>query len=279
MKALFKTLFALTAAFAAHAVPAGAADVELWRLDCGQIAVSDLGAFSDAYDYAGVKRTLTDSCYLIRHGSDYMLWDSGLPATFVGAKQDPAALMAPTLTADLVTQLARIGVKPAQIGRLGISHNHFDHTGQAASFPKAVLMIGAADFAAFRDTPAPFGVDAGTVKPWLDGTSKVETFATDHDVFGDGSVTMLAMPGHTPGEMALLVRLSQTGAVLLSGDVVHFEEQFAHHGVPGFNASRADSLASMVRLQEIAANLHAILVVQHDPNDIARLPAFPQSAR
>lgn len=278
MKALFTTLLALTATFASHA-SAAPAYVELWRLDCGQIAVSDLSAFSDAYDYVGTKRTLTDSCYLIRHGSDYMLWDSGLPVGLLGAKQDPAALLAPTLTVDLVSQLSRIGVKPEQIGRLGISHNHFDHTGQAASFPKAVLMIGAADFAAFRDTPAPFGVDGTTVKPWLDGSSKVETYVADHDVYGDGSVTMLSMPGHTPGEMALLVRLPQTGAVLLSGDVVHFEAQFAHHGVPGFNANRADSLASMARLQEIAANLHAVLVVQHDPDDIARLPAFPKSAR
>lgn len=47
----------------------------------------------------------------------------------------------------------------------------------------------------------------------------------DHDVFGDGSATILATPGHTPGHQTLLVKLPKTGAVLLTGDAVHFEGQ------------------------------------------------------
>ena len=278
MKILALALLALATGLAAPAQSAPAVTTELWRLDCGQVMVRDLSFFSDSFDYAGTSRTLTDSCYLIRHGSDYMFWDTGLPAGLIGVKPDSSAPLAPVLTVDLPTQLARIGVKPDQITFIGLSHNHFDHTGQAASFPKATLLIGAADFAALKTTPPPFGVDPSTLQPWLTGTAKSETFAGDHDVFGDGSVTMLAMPGHTPGEMALLVRLPQSGNILLSGDVVHFEAQFAHHGVPAFNTDRADSLASMARIQDIAAHLHATLIVQHDPDDIARLPAFPQSA-
>ena len=94
-----------------------------------------------------------------------------------------------------------------------------------------------------------------------------------------GSMVILAVPGHTPGETALLVRLPKTGAVLLSGDVVHFNEQWEKQGVPTFNADRADTLASMARLQAVAAELKAILVVQHEPADIAKLPVFPKSAR
>ena len=274
MKRLTPALLAL-----ALAAPVHAADTELWRLDCGQITVRDLSVFSDSFAYAGETRTLTDSCYLIRHGQDYMLWDSGLPVSLLGAKLDPTAAFAPTLKTDLPAQLAQIGVKPDQIDYLGLSHNHFDHTGQAATFPKATLLIGAADFAALKSDPLPFSVVPATLQPWLDGTSKTETYASDHDVFGDGSVVMLSTPGHTPGEMALLVRLPKTGAVLLSGDVVHFEDQWAQHGVPTFNANRADTLASMDRLQAIAAQLHAILVVQHEPRDIAKLPAFPKSPR
>ncbi|WP_245295012.1 MBL fold metallo-hydrolase [Pararhizobium antarcticum] len=133
---------------------AHSADVELWRLDCGEIEVRDLSLFSDTYNHAGEKRTLTDSCYLIRHDQDYMLWDAGLPAALLGAKLDPTAVLAPTLAVDLPTQLAEIGVKPEQIGRLGISHNHFDHVGQAARFPQATLMIGAADLRAVQDRTA-----------------------------------------------------------------------------------------------------------------------------
>lgn len=261
------------------AASAHAADVELWRLDCGQIEVRNLSLFSDTYNYAGEKRTLTDSCYLIRHDADYMLWDTGLPTALLNAKPDPAAVLAPTLAADIGSQLGEIGVKPEQISHIGISHNHFDHVGQAASFPQARLMIGAADLAQFKADPLPFAVDPTFIKPWLDGGSKVDAISGDRDVFGDGTVTILSTPGHTPGETSLLVRLPETGAVLLSGDVVHFEEQFANRGVPTFNNDRAQTLASMERLTGIAKALHATLIVQHDTTDIAKLPAFPKSAR
>jgi N-acyl homoserine lactone hydrolase len=278
MNTMITNLLAGAAVLVSVAV-ANAAELELWRLDCGEIAVGDLALFSDTYDYAGEKRTLTNSCYLIRHDKDYMLWDAGLPASLIGAKADKSAVLAPTLAEDLPTQLARIGVKPEQISRLGISHNHFDHVGQAATFPQATLMIGAADLAQFKANPLPFAVDPTFIKPWLEGGSKIHPISGDRDVFDDGSVVILATPGHTPGETSLLVNLAKTGPVLLSGDVVHFEEQFANRGVPTFNFDRADSLASMERLTGIAKSLGAILIVQHDAADIKKLPAFPKSVR
>ncbi|WP_426125963.1 N-acyl homoserine lactonase family protein [Pararhizobium sp. PWRC1-1] len=258
---------------------AHSAEVELWRLDCGEIEVRDLSLFSDTYNHVGEKRTLTNSCYVIRHDQDYMLWDAGLPAALLGAKLDPSAVLAPTLAKDIPTQLAEIDLKPEQVSRLGISHNHFDHVGQAATFPQATLVIGAADLAQFKGNKLPFAVDPAFIKPWLDGGSEVDAISGDRDVFGDGTVTILSTPGHTPGETSLLVRLVETGPVLLSGDVAHFEEQFESRGVPGFNFDRAQTLASMERLMGIAEALDAILIVQHDAKDIAKLPAFPKSAR
>ncbi|TPM40482.1 N-acyl homoserine lactonase family protein [Mesorhizobium sp. B2-3-4] len=265
-------------AFALTASSASAAELELWRLDCGKIEVRNLALFSDTYNYDGQQRTLTDSCYVIRHDKAYMLWDTGLPKALLGAKPDPTAALEPSLSADIETQLAEIGLKAGDITLVGISHNHFDHVGQAASFANATLMIGAADFAQFKAVPLPFAVDPGLIKPWLTGGAKVDQITGDRDVFGDGSVTILSTPGHTPGETSLLVRLNKTGPVLLSGDVVHFEEQFANRGVPPFNFDRSQTLASMDRLTGIAKQLNAKLIVQHDASDVALLPAFPKSA-
>lgn len=256
-----------------------AADLELWRLDCGSIVVKDLSSFSDTFAYKGESRTLTDSCYVIRHGADYLLWDTGLPAALIGKTLDVTQPLAPSLSVDIPTQLAKIGIKPEQIGIVGISHNHFDHLGQASTFAKATLMIGAADWESLHENPLPFGVMPALVQPWMDGKAKIDPVSGDRDVFGDGSVTMLAMPGHTKGETALLVKLPQSGPVLLSGDVVHFEEQIGNNGVPPFNIDRAESLASMERMNRIAKQLNAKLVVQHDADDIGKLPAFPASAR
>ncbi|MCQ1850995.1 N-acyl homoserine lactonase family protein [Neorhizobium galegae] len=256
-----------------------AADLELWRLDCGSIVVKDLSSFSDTFAYKGESRTLTDSCYVIRHGADYLLWDTGLPAALIGKAPDLTQPLAPSLSVDIPTQLAKIGIKPDQIGIVGISHNHFDHLGQASTFAKATMMIGAGDWESLHENPLPFGVMPALVQPWMDGKAKIDPASGDRDVFGDGSVTMLAMPGHTKGETALLVKLPQSGPVLLSGDVVHFEEQIGNNGVPPFNIDRAESLASMERMNRIAKQLNAKLVVQHDADDIGKLPAFPASAR
>jgi len=277
---VYAAAFAAWASLALAAAPAPAAEpapVKLWRLDCGTIQVNDLDLFSDDFRYVGQKRKLTDSCYLIQHGADYMLWDTGLPAGLLNKPlgNDP---LSPTLARTLPDQLAQIGVKPDQIALVGISHYHFDHVGQAADFAKAKLLIGRADLDAVKSEPAPFGAAPDLLAPWLKGGAAVEPVVGDKDVYGDGSVTMLSVPGHTPGSYALLVRLKNKGAVVLSGDVVHFEEQFKTGGVPGFNTDRAQSLASMSRVQNIVKRLKATLVVQHDANDIGKLPAFPASA-
>ena len=100
----------------------------------------------------------------------------------------------------------------------------------------------------------------------------------DKDVFGDGSVVILRTPGHTPGHQALLVKLPKSGNYILSGDAVHFEENWATNGVPMFNFDRAQSLASLDRMKQIAKIHKAKMIIQHDERDIAKLPAFPAGA-
>jgi N-acyl homoserine lactone hydrolase len=279
MKPILLATLLTALSFAATAAEAETATaVKLWRLDCGTVQVNNLDLFSDTFGYVGQKRKLTDSCYLIQHGADYMIWDTGLPAGLKGAPLSDSDPLSPTLAKTLPEQLATLKVDPKQIAMVGISHYHFDHVGQAADFPQAKLLIGKADFEALKTEPAPFGADPSLLAHWLKDGAPSEQVSGDKDIYGDGSVTMLSMPGHTPGSYALLVRLAKKGPVLLSGDVVHFEEQFKANGVPAFNTNRADSLASMERMQKLAKALKATLVVQHDANDIGKLPGFPQNA-
>lgn len=272
----------LSLSFSANAAPVmsteKAVDLQLWRLDCGTVQVNELNQFSDTFQYTEQSKTLTDSCYLIRHNDKLMLWDTGLPKELLGAKFTPDA-MSPRLNRTLIDQLSQINIKPDDIDIVGISHYHFDHTGQAADFPNATLLIGEDDFKVLKQTPPPADINTAALAPWLEGNAAVESVSGDHDVFGDGSVTMINTPGHTPGSHSLLVRLPETGAVLLSGDTVHFNEQVINNNVPPFNTDRAQSLASMDRLYGIAKNIPATLIIQHEPEHIKLLPTFPQSAR
>ena len=127
----------------AQAAPQAAPDVTLTRLDCGTSGPpTDVGLrFTDTYSYNGVKIQLVFSCYLIKHGDDYLVWDSGQPMT--------AGAVAPKTS--LVDLLAQAGVKPEQIKYVGISHYHGDHVGQVASLPKSTLLIGKGDWDVITD--------------------------------------------------------------------------------------------------------------------------------
>jgi len=259
------------AALAAAAVPAQAADMALARLDCGtpQPPVAVNQRFSDTYAYGELKLQFVYSCYLIKHDGDYLLWDTGHAMT--------APNVAPKVS--VVDQLAKLDLKPEQIKYVGISHYHADHTGQVASFPAATLLIGAREWEAITASKPAEGVNYKPFEHWAKGEGKLEALALDKDVFGDGSVIVLRTPGHTPGHQSLLVKLPQMGAVIITGDAVHFRENYDTVGVPAFNFDRAQTVASIERLKQIASHLHATVIIQHDARDIDKLPAFPAAAK
>ncbi|HLL59821.1 MAG TPA: N-acyl homoserine lactonase family protein [Allosphingosinicella sp.] len=268
--------FAFTAMQAPPAKPLG--PLSLWRLDCGTFLIKDFGGFfSDTFAYKpGQAKDIASSCYLIRNGGRYMLWDTGIPAAMAEKPAENAAQRI-SLKRTIADQLKQLGVRPEQIEIIGISHHHFDHTGQAAGFPNAKLVMGKGDLDFLKAAPAPAGGDP-PLKHWLSGGGKVVEATRDVDIFEDGRVIMLDTPGHTPGHNALLVRLA-SGNVLLTGDLYHFTEQVALKGVPPFNHDRADTLASMDRFDKIAKNLNAKVIIQHEPADVAKLPAFPKAAQ
>jgi len=272
MKRTLTMLAAGVGFFAGLAVSAQAApEMSLARFDCGtpQAPIAVNPRFSDTFAYGELKLQFVYSCYLIKHGDEYMLWDTGHAMTM--------PKVAPKVS--LVDLLAKIDLKPDQIKYVGISHYHADHTGQIASFPKATLLIGAREWDAISAPKPAEGVNFKPFESWIKGESKVEPQTLDKDVFGDGTVMLLRTPGHTPGHSSLLVKLPQMGPVILSGDAVHFRENYVSDGVPSFNYDRAQTVASIERIKKIASNLKATLIIQHDARDIEKLPVFPTFAK
>src|SRR5207302_9339955 len=143
----------------------------------------------DSFAFPELKVTLTFSCYLVKHGAEYMVWDTGFA---VGANPN-----APKVS--IVDQLKQLNLNVDQMKYVGISHYHGDHIGQVGLFPKSTLLIGKDEWQALTAAKPGPGVNAAPLANWISGGGKVEPVVVDMDVFGDGSVMVIGTPGHTPG--------------------------------------------------------------------------------
>jgi len=242
----------------------------LYILNCGEGIAGDVSRWSPGVD-EGQTKAFVDSCYLIQHGKDWFLWDTGIPdavAAMPGGlvPADPR-LVTWHLPRTLASQLAEIGVAPSDITAVGISHTHPDHIGNVELFPNAMLYVQKAEY----QWPGPKN------GPRFNPVHPATQLEGDRDVYGDGSVTVLSTPGHTPGHQSLMVRLPNTGTVVLSGDAVHFQSNWDNRRVPAMNVSKEQTLAAMERLSAIVTQEKAQLWINHDKEqrDTLKLaPAF-----
>ncbi len=241
----------------------------LYVLDCGDGVAADVSRWSPGVD-VGKPMAFADNCYLIRHAQGWLLWDTGvvdaiaaLPDGEVPA--DPKAIHW-RRPKTLASQLALLGIKPSDIKYVAISHTHPDHIGNVEMFPQAMLLVQKAEY------EWPGAKNAPRFSPGHPVT-KVEG---DKDVFGDGSVMIISTPGHTPGHQSLLVKLPKTGALVLSGDAVHFRSNWDNRRVPSINFDKDMTLASMQRIAELLQREHAQLWINHDKAQRDTLKMAPE---
>ena len=269
-----KALVALSVAVATmtgFGLGAASAGVEkLYVLDCGLNIGKDQSRGSPGVN-EGKAIEFSDNCYLILHDKGLVLWDTGIPDA-VAAMPEGMVVGNGAITQrrakTLAAQLDQLGVKPADITYVAVSHTHGDHVGNVALFPTSTVLIQGAEYD---------WAMAGPAKPGFVATQKIEKLAGDHDVFGDGTVKIVSTPGHTPGHQSLLVQLPKTGGLLLTGAAVHFQDNWVHKRVPSMNVNRDQTLASLERIESLLKERKAQLWINHDKPQSATLryaPAF-----
>jgi N-acyl homoserine lactone hydrolase len=265
------TLTALTATAPAKA--AAPVVVRLYALDCGWLEFKDMRSFSDTGEYDGQTATIAVPCFLIRHPKGTLLWDTGLDPKFVQQSQGAPRGIRGTLEVSLEKQLLQLKLKPTDITQLAFSHLHLDHTGNANLFTSATWILNRTELQWASQPTGGGPISPDTFSGYKQ--AKTQLIDADYDVFGDGTVRILKMPGHTPGHQVLLLTLPKSGKVLLSGDLYHLRRDRQQKLIPLFNTDRAETLASFDRFERIAANTKARVVIQHDPEDFKALPKFP----
>lgn len=248
----------------------------LYVLDGGIAEVSDASIYSPGV-HIGVPLTLSCNAYLIRHGESWLLWDTGTPDELI--VESEGRIMAHGIRGivkkTIVSQLDEIGVAPDEIGTIAISHAHYDHVGNSRLFSRAKWIAQKAEYdAMFGPNPASFGY-----LPELYAMLRknaVEIVEGNYDFFGDGAACLIFTPGHTLGHCSLLIRLPESGAVLLSGDVAHNRENFRYHRVPSFNADPGASVDSIKKIEGLLLSERATLWVNHDKSQSDSLPHSPE---
>ena len=248
--------------------------LRLYVMDCGTVDVSDVSVFSPGFN-KDQRKILTDSCYLIVHKNGTLLWDTGLPDA-LALEPNGKSIMVFTVKVKkpLLGQLAALGYTPDKIDYLGLSHMHFDHVGNANAFAKSTVLMQQEEYdAAFGPTPDKFGFDPATYENLR--ASKFIKLRGDHDVFGDGSVVIKRSIGHTPGHQTLFVDLPKNGPILLSGDLVHFTDNWTHKRVPSFNFDQNLSAQAMTDVEAFLKEKKATLWIQHDLEQNATIRHAP----
>lgn len=251
--------------------------LELTVFDCGSLTFADISAFSISNDETPV-RELFVPCYLIRHPDGLLLWDAGLPINIAGQGEvEPQEGLTMRYEQSLSDQLRSIDVDVADIDLVAFSHMHWDHVGAANLFVESTLLIQQTEYqAAFIDQDNP------VFQPDLYmglADNNMQILEGDHDVFDDGTVQIISAPGHTPGHQVLLLKLKETGPLVLSGDLYHFRRSRELRRVPEFNTNAEDTLSSMDKVEALIEQENATLWIEHDKALADTLRKAPESYR
>jgi len=228
---------------------------------------------------------LSVAAYLIVHPKGLLMWDTeavpdsewsptGVPVRQRLTLADGQERFV-TIARPLGAQLQAAGHKPADITYLALSHYHWDHTANAGMFAGATWLVRQIERDAMFSDKA-----TGTSRPQtyaaLRNSKTVIITADEHDVFGDGTVILKAAPGHTPGHQVLYVKLPETGPVVLSGDLYHYQAERTMGKYPTFEFNKDQTRVSRAAVDTFLMKTKARLWIQHDLTAHEKLKKAPQ---
>lgn len=248
--------------------------IKMYALEGGSILVNKLELFSQDTTYTGQSKQFTDAYYVISHPKGNLMWDAGLPEQLVLPKAiTPGNGSFTVIRPDsLKNQLASIGFKIEDFTHIAISHSHFDHVGHANYLKNAMWIVQENEYNNVTNDSA--RIKNADVYNAIKELTSVKKIQGDHDVFGDGTVVIKYMPGHTIGHQTLFVDMGLEQPILLTGDLYHFEENREHQRVPSFNYDVKQTLESMKKFEAFAKEKNAKVFIQHSPADFKRFKEY-----
>lgn len=209
--------------------------------------------------------------WLLRDGARTVLVDTGFDPE-VGARRGRTCLCPP------VEALARLGVAPADVSQVILTHLHYDHTGNVAAFPQAELVVQRSELDFWSGSEAGEAQFAPHVEPGdvdliaaaaRDGRVRL----LDGDAEVAPGVAAICVGGHSPGQTVLTVA-AESGPVVLASDAVHYYEELELRRPFEILVDLRAMYLAYGTVAELAARPGAALLVGHDPEVMNRFPGL-----
>ncbi|MFS4466362.1 N-acyl homoserine lactonase family protein [Maribacter sp. 2210JD10-5] len=251
--------------------------VKLYTFNGGTVMANKLELFSQDTTYQGQSKEFADPFYVIVHPKGTLMWDAGLPEGLVASPEPitpPGGAFTISRKDSVINQLKSIDMTPKDIDYIALSHSHFDHTGHANVFNESTWLVQETEYD-FITSDEVKNSGQGLYEA-IQELTNVKKINGDFDVFGDGSVVIKSMPGHTPGHQVLYLDLVENGPMLLTGDLYHLYENREHKRVPSFNTDVTQTKASFEAFETFVKEKDAKVFIQHAKKDFNKMPKAPE---
>lgn len=233
----------------------------------------------------------TASALLVRHPEGDLLLDAGSsthfdeeitaydPKTRRWLRSRPGLLVPKT---PISKRLEDLGIDPAALRWFLPTHAHIDHVGGYLDLPPTDVLMHPAEIelvrrasqtTMFEVVPAHARALSGHLVPLELSEQRYSIFEQHADLFGDGSVVVVPLAGHTPGSIAVFVTLPDGRRILHVGDAVNNRREIEHALGKHPSMQRTDSDAGAAKRR--VAELHALAA--REP-DLTMLPAHDRRA-
>lgn len=209
-------------------------------------------------------------CYLVQTGDGTnVLIDSGFPKNM----QPPPGMALPEMGKDVLEQLAQIGLQPDDIQLLVGTHFDGDHAGNHDAFKKAELIVQRKHYELARSGYPRF---ARTRAQWDHPDLRYRLVDGDTELLP--GLELIETSGHVPGHQSVLVRLPETGPVLLTIDAVPVRSAFTPERVAGPMDENEELLRASTRklLDLVEREKVALVIFGHDGEQWQTLKKLPE---
>jgi glyoxylase-like metal-dependent hydrolase (beta-lactamase superfamily II) len=246
--------------------------MKIYAMSCGRLKASQSIFLPQADKDIFIEMPIP--AFLITHPEGNVLFDTGPhPDVF----KDPFARWGGLAkvfqpigdeNSGILDQLKKIDCQPGDVRYVVNSHLHFDHAGGNQFFPAASLLVSKAELAFAR---LPENEGKGYFRADWSGLLDYQEIEGNFDIYGDESLMVVPMPGHTPGHQILVVRPKGQQSIILSGDSVPLQEHYKTLAVSRNNYDNEQVIESVKRLQTMVTSEDSFLVHGHDAEQWRKL--------